>query len=444
MELDAASNNGVDNVRTLRDEAIFSPVSVKKRVYIVDEVHMLSTPAFNALLKILEEPPEHLMFILATTELHKVPATILSRCQRHSFRRIGAETIAARLFEVAAKENIPLLPEAARLLGRLADGSLRDGLSLLDQCAGRERVDAETVLSAMGLDGTHHILVLLEHIADGAADEAMLLLQNLWMEGREPAAMLGELCTLMRDALMLRLAPKEGAKLTSGAYDEETLRGLRLSTGRLLTGIGDIQTYLGRMRDARSPRMLAELCLIELYGVPLEAPDPAPRRESPAAECAAPKEKPAEAAPVPDSVTETAGIKTAVEEPAETRPEPPSAPAETNEPAEMPEKISGSSEPTVDITWGSVLEGLDGCVPVGTLRLLADESQVTASVKGRELLLTVNQGFAMNKLNKPGVQAMLRDCAAKLTAGPVKVRIEEAKPREADEGKLDELKRFGT
>ena len=122
VELDAASNNGVDNVRALRDEAVYSPVSVKKRVYIIDEVHMLSTSAFNALLKILEEPPEHLMFILATTELQKVPATILSRCQRHSFRRIRPETVAARLEYVAQQEGLRLEPNAAELLSRLAGG----------------------------------------------------------------------------------------------------------------------------------------------------------------------------------------------------------------------------------------------------------------------------------------------------------------------------------
>ena len=136
LELDAASNNGVDQVRALRDEAVYTPAAVRKRVYIVDEVHMLSTAAFNALLKILEEPPEHLMFILATTELHKVPATIKSRCQQFSFKRILPGDIAARLAYVAREEGIELRGEGASLLARLADGGLRDALSLLDQCAG--------------------------------------------------------------------------------------------------------------------------------------------------------------------------------------------------------------------------------------------------------------------------------------------------------------------
>ena len=133
LEIDAASNNGVDSVRVLRDDAIYTPGTVKMRVYIIDEVHMLSISAFNALLKIIEEPPEHLLFILATTELHKVPATILSRCQRFSFRRISQEDIAARLQYVAYQENIDLDDGAARVLARLADGGMREGLSLLDQ-----------------------------------------------------------------------------------------------------------------------------------------------------------------------------------------------------------------------------------------------------------------------------------------------------------------------
>ena len=155
LEIDAASNNGVDNVRDLRDDAVYTPSQVRKRVYIVDEVHMLSLSAFNALLKIIEEPPEHLLFILATTELHKVPATILSRCQRFSFRRISQEDIAARLQYVAYQESIDLDDGAARVLARLADGGMRDGLSLLDQCASAStgEVTAEKVYECLGIAG---------------------------------------------------------------------------------------------------------------------------------------------------------------------------------------------------------------------------------------------------------------------------------------------------
>ena len=220
VELDAASNNGVDDVRMLRDEAIFSPTTVRKRVYIIDEVHMLSKPAFNALLKILEEPPQHLMFILATTELHKVLPTILSRCQRHSFRRLDGDTIAKRLAYVAEQESINLTADAAQLLGRLADGGMRDGLSLLDQCSAAETVDTAAVRNAMGLAGTLRTQSIADAVLAGNTEEALTQFESLWQDGKDPAALLGELSGLFRDALLLRLAPKGGRTLISGAYGE--------------------------------------------------------------------------------------------------------------------------------------------------------------------------------------------------------------------------------
>ena len=216
LELDAASNNGVDQVRALRDEAIYSPANVRKRVYIVDEVHMLSTPAFNALLKILEEPPEHLMFILATTELHKVPATILSRCQRFSFRRITPADISARLQYVASQEGIDLREDGAELLSRLADGALRDALSLLDQCAASGgQIDSNSVLEVLGLAGNLQTAQLMEHILRRDSKAALLLLHQLYTGGKDVGAVLGELSTLTRDLLLRRTAPEGGAALPS-------------------------------------------------------------------------------------------------------------------------------------------------------------------------------------------------------------------------------------
>ena len=205
VELDAASNNGVDNVRALRDEAVFSPAAVKKRVYIIDEVHMLSTPAFNALLKILEEPPEHLMFILATTELQKVPATILSRCQRHSFKRLDSSVIAEYLEYIASQEHMKLTHEAAEIIARLADGGVRDALTLLDQCSASGNIDVEAVYSAMGLAGNLRIAELLDNIIGGDTAAALRSFDALWMDGKDPATLLGELNGLMRDVLMTQV-----------------------------------------------------------------------------------------------------------------------------------------------------------------------------------------------------------------------------------------------
>lgn len=266
VELDAASNNGVDNVRALRDEAVFSPASVRKRVYIVDEVHMLSNSAFNALLKILEEPPEHLMFILATTELHKVPATILSRCQRHSFKRIPVDTITARLNFVAQQEHLNLQPDAAALLARMADGGMRDALTLLDQCCGNECISTDAVISAIGLAGNLRTAQLLRSVAAGDTAGALEQFRALWQDGKDPSALLDELSMLQRDLLMQAVAPRGGRELLSGAYDPVTLDELSgaFSPAQLLANLQSIQQTLGAMASQPNPRIAAELCLIRL------------------------------------------------------------------------------------------------------------------------------------------------------------------------------------
>ena len=266
VELDAASNNGVDNVRALRDEAVFSPASVRKRVYIVDEVHMLSNSAFNALLKILEEPPEHLMFILATTELHKVPATILSRCQRHSFKRIPVDTITARLNFVAQQEHLNLQPDAAALLARMADGGMRDALTLLDQCCGNECISTDAVISAIGLAGNLRTAQLLRSVAAGDTAGALEQFRELWQDGKDPSALLDELSMLQRDLLMQAVAPRGSRELLSGAYDPVTLDELSgaFSSAQLLANLQSIQQTLGAMASQPNPRIAAELCLIRL------------------------------------------------------------------------------------------------------------------------------------------------------------------------------------
>lgn len=266
VELDAASNNGVDNVRALRDEAVFSPASVRKRVYIVDEVHMLSNSAFNALLKILEEPPEHLMFILATTELHKVPATILSRCQRHSFKRIPVDTITARLNFVAQQEHLNLQPDAAALLARMADGGMRDALTLLDQCCGNECISTDAVISAIGLAGNLRTAQLLRSVAADDTAGALEQFRALWQDGKDPSALLDELSMLQRDLLMQAVAPRGGRELLSGAYDPVTLEELSgaFSSAQLLANLQSIQQTLGAMASQPNPRIAAELCLIRL------------------------------------------------------------------------------------------------------------------------------------------------------------------------------------
>ena len=267
LELDAASNNGVDQVRALRDEAIYPPANVRKRVYIVDEVHMLSTSAFNALLKILEEPPEHLMFILATTELHKVPATILSRCQRYAFRRIQPRDIAARLRYVARQEKIPLTDDGAELLARLAEGALRDGLSLLDQCAASGgTVDSAAVLDTLGLAGNLQTAQLLEHILNRDVPSALTLFGELYDSGRDGNTVLRELSALVRDLLLKRMAPEGSAALLSGGYDDHTLARLDALSpdSRLLYLANALQGVGADLSDGANSRLNTELRLLRL------------------------------------------------------------------------------------------------------------------------------------------------------------------------------------
>ena len=266
VEIDAASNNGVDNVRALRDEAVYSPASVKKRVYIIDEVHMLSPSAFNALLKILEEPPEHLVFILATTEVQKVLPTIMSRCQRYSFKRIPQEKIAERLSLVAEQEGIDLAPDAAMLLARLADGALRDALSLLDQCSGLDRITSESVLAAVGLAGGFQIGKLTQHITAGETSKAIELFDDLRTDGKAPATIMGEISALLRDVMLLSVAPKGGRELLSGGFDDETLNSLsgKIRPVEAMEYITLLQDSIGKLRDGRDPRTEAEICIISM------------------------------------------------------------------------------------------------------------------------------------------------------------------------------------
>ena len=267
MELDAASNNGVDHVRALRDEAIYSPAQVKKRVYIIDEVHMLSIAAFNALLKILEEPPEHLMFILATTELHKVPATILSRCQRFAFRRILPREIVGRLNYIAEQEGIDLRPDGAELLAHIADGALRDALSLLDQCAAAGgTIDSAAVLDALGLAGNLQTAQLMDCVLQRDTKAALLLLHRLYGSGKDVGAVLGELSALARDLLISKTAPEGGAALLTGGYDSQTMDGLlrQADSARLIAICTTLQRAAADMNVSVNRRTDAELCLLKL------------------------------------------------------------------------------------------------------------------------------------------------------------------------------------
>lgn len=267
VEIDAASNNGVDNIRDLRDEAVFTPAVAKYRVYIIDEVHMLSVNAFNALLKILEEPPEHVIFVLATTEIHKVLPTIISRCQRFDFQRIESPVIAARIKEVAACEEFKIADDAAALIARLSDGGMRDALSLLDVCvANSENITLETVKEAVGLVGSDHLFELCEGVLAGDTGAVLQKLSQLSKRGMEPQRLLEQLCGHLRNLMLAKTVDKPDALLGCLPSEIDTLReqAKKISLNDLLYDMTVLQDTITRMSKSAMKRAELELALVTL------------------------------------------------------------------------------------------------------------------------------------------------------------------------------------
>ena len=456
LELDAASNNGVDQVRALRDEAVYTPAAVRKRVYIVDEVHMLSTPAFNALLKILEEPPSHLMFILATTELHKVPATIRSRCQQFAFKRILPGQIAQRLGYVAQEEGIDLTADGAALLARLADGGLRDALSLLDQCSGgRAKVDEKEILDVLGLAGNLETAALMDQIARRDTAAALDTLARLYAGGQDVASVLGELSALARDLLLRKTAPQGGASLLTGGYDEGTMRALgeQFTAQRLLQMLTVLQSALADLPRSGNRRTDTELCLIRLCdesldqslaglaarvarleerltqgGIPAQPPAQSQAVSRPVSRPAqAPQKRPA-------AVPNVQEDRPPWEEERPPLPEEPPAPGEMERVFDVPEAepVRPAARPTARPAvqpapqqsapaggppdgdrafWPSFAAGLKGKIPPTVHPYLNNAQKVTGVWKNGSLTLWTDSEFTRAMLNKPAVLLGLRRAA---------------------------------
>ena len=271
VEMDAASNNGVDDIRDLRDETAYTPSACKYKVYIIDEVHMLSTAAFNALLKTLEEPPAHVIFILATTEIQKVPATILSRCQRYDFTRIGPEDIARRVEYIAGEEKLELTPDGAELIARLADGALRDALSILDTCAGvTAKIDADVVRRMAGVTDRSYLFRISDalEVQDGAA--ALAQLAQLRQQSVDVKRLTEELIAHYR-ALMLAALPGGQALLSGVSPEEEALyleKGPQLGQREAIRAIRALGSALEHMTRGSDQRIELELALFSLSEPP--------------------------------------------------------------------------------------------------------------------------------------------------------------------------------
>ncbi len=267
IEIDAASNNGVDNIRDLRDEANFTPVKAKYRVYIIDEVHMLSTGAFNALLKILEEPPEHVIFILATTEVHKLPATILSRCQRFDFKRITPEDICARLQYVAEHENITLDEDAAALIAKVADGALRDALSLLDRCcAVDEHITSEVVTRSAGLAGRDYLMRLSECIIKKDCAESLEIINELHMNSCDMERLCSEFMFHLRDLMIVKTVKNADSILIATDDELKALKALaeKLLLEDLLYDLNIIEDTFSQIKRSSNKRIPLEMAFVKL------------------------------------------------------------------------------------------------------------------------------------------------------------------------------------
>ena len=267
VEIDAASNNGVDSIRDLREEANFLPNVTKYRVYIIDECHMLSPGAVNALLKIMEEPPEHVIFILATTEVQKVPATIQSRCQRFDFKRVGSDTIAARLLHIAGEEAIPLEQEAAELIGRLADGGMRDALSLLDLCRAHSgQITPQVVSQAAGLVGQEHLFQIAGAVAKGDLSQALELIARAGEGSVEYDRLCSQLVSHFRNLLMILSSktPEQLIICLPETLEQYRAQAKDFSAGRLIRAVQVLQDAQNAMTRTASRRAELEMAAIRL------------------------------------------------------------------------------------------------------------------------------------------------------------------------------------
>ena len=475
VELDAASNNGVDNVRALREEAVFSPAMVKKRVYIIDEVHMLSTSAFNALLKILEEPPEHLLFILATTELQKVPATILSRCQRHTFRRISTEDLSAYLLKIAGRENLSLSPDAASLLAGLAEGGVRDALSMLDQCSSFGKIGVDEIYSSVGLAGNRRTLELFDCISEHRTSDAVALFHRLWMEGKDPSSLLKELSRLVRDILMMKLAPNHASELVYGGYEKRMLEAYasRFSARQLAGTMETIQASLGRMRDALDPKMSAELCIIslcdEIAGDTLEGLrlkvasleealhngsfSPTPASASAPASAESEHQTPAKPETVALQELPDAGMPAEHEAPAAAEPEPdaspepsvheerakPYEPEVSSQPDDRINPEPGSPDPAGKDFWPDISQQAKSVLPRDMAALLP---MAAGHVEGSTLVVEVEPGFYFTRFNRPEIMDSLSQVASEILGFSVNAKVREKKKEVKEPRSLDELRQY--
>ncbi len=443
VEMDAASNNGVEDVRELRERINFMPAEMKRRVYIIDEVHMLSVGAFNALLKTLEEPPEHVMFILATTELNKIPATILSRCKRFDFHRISPDDIVSRLEYIAEKENIGIEKDALRLIANLATGAMRDALSMLELFVGREGITRELAERSLGVVGNETVLRLLRRIADKDASAALDIISESYNSSKDPAVLCAELGNMLRDLLVMKYASSNVSTLIDeGADVINTLRDVedKFTPERLLYCTEVVENASSKLAKSGLSRrtvleiMVMRLCDSRLSSSPeailerISALEAAPRSVSaPTPAPAAPK---AETKPEPEeqTVREDAPFDDAPPFDFDDVPPPTDAPPSFGRPE--PPKPLGSDKPRAKteeslsemIAFGDILEEIKARDVMlfsmfNDARGYLDGDIVT--IKADSMAVFMTEADAEKK-------AIVAECASKVLGYQVKVNIIES------------------
>ena len=454
----------IDTIRSIRQGAYILPGEAPCRVYILAGAENMTVQAQNSLLKILEEPPEHLMFILATTELHKVPATILSRCQRFSFKRILPRDMERQLLHIAQAESIDLTPDGAEILSRMAGGALRDALSLLDQCRVAEgQLTSRAVLDVLGLAGSVQTQQMMRCILDRRTPDALLLLDQLYRSGKDVSALLGELSDLAREMTILKAAPEGGSALLSGLYDTKTLTGLseNISMQRLLYLTETLQGTRAALPDSFQPRTDVELCLLRLCdeslcgdltalsarldrveellkkGVPA-------RRERPAAQPAAERPAAPESRPSADSESRPAAAEKRPPAPEEVpweEPPLPDEPAGRERVFDIPEEPQRSSapKPTHRVPRRSVSADPAPSAPAGDSRLwtqLLDQfkgrlpvnhrvflNMASGTVEGDCLTVHCRNDFVRDSLNNRTVLAVLEEVTSAAVGSPIRVML---------------------
>lgn len=438
VEMDAASNNGVDNIRELQERISFLPIEMKKRVYIIDEVHMLSTGAFNALLKTLEEPPAHVMFILATTESHKIPATILSRCKRFDFHRINTDDITRRLEYVSSNEGIEIERDALKLIAILATGAMRDALSMLELFVGGKGITREIAEKSLGVVGNETVLKLLCAVADRNTSKALETIAHSYNSSKDPAVLCSELGNMLRNLLIMKCASTSVSILVDECADViETLRNVedKFTPERLLYCTEIVEDTVQRLaRTGLSRRTVLEMMAMRLCDSRLSTSTEAILERISALEA-----RPAGTFPTPSPLKEES-----VNQEKEQTSDVPSSPVPEDAPPfdfdDVPPPTPASFEPELPKPLGS---------EENTVKAPADESEMIAygdvleEIKARNMILysmiSDSRGFLDGDVMTIKVDPMaifmieadvamkntVVECASKILGYPVTVKIVE-------------------